>query len=55
MVVNFLLNFILNTTNKDTQGEKMARLFFFLIENFGRKKTLGFLKNVSSDLLVILR
>ncbi|KAK0452361.1 UDP-glucose:glycoprotein glucosyltransferase-domain-containing protein [Armillaria borealis] len=28
-------------------GLKMARLFYFLVDNFGRKKTMGYLKKIS--------
>lgn len=32
---------------KSSQGARMARLFYYLVENFGRSKTMEFIQRVS--------
>ncbi|KAF9027018.1 hypothetical protein BDZ89DRAFT_1102004 [Hymenopellis radicata] len=44
---NFPFRFGVVPSLETEDGAKMARLFYFLLENFGRKKTMIFLRNLS--------
>ncbi|KDR79892.1 hypothetical protein GALMADRAFT_242006 [Galerina marginata CBS 339.88] len=44
---DFPLRFGLVPTAETEDGKKMARLFYHLIKNFGRKKSLDFMKSIS--------
>ncbi|KAJ6626996.1 glycosyltransferase family 24 protein [Mycena sp. CBHHK59/15] len=50
---NFPFRFGIVPLTETEDGVKMARLFYYLVQNYGRKRTMGFLKKVVDDFTVV--